>query len=208
MPDIAASLAILPAARSDSAAAAQILADAFANDEHTVGLVPAENRPDRLRRLFAVMVSESFAAGGHVWLAVDTESRTPLGVALWEAPSATAPIQHKLVHALSYARVFGSRLLDAARTDHVADAHRPGVPHWYLKDLGTAPEARGTGVGSALLKHRLAAADATGTGSYLESSSRANVGYYRRFGFVERSEIPAVGTSDLIGMWRGPTVPS
>lgn len=36
---------------------------------------------------------------------------------------------------------------------------------WYLDDLFTAPEARGTGVGTALLEHLTALARATGPGT-------------------------------------------
>ena len=193
---------IMPAAASDSAAVAEILADAFAQDEHTLKLLPEDNHPERLRRLFDNMISEAFAAGGHVWMAVDAESGARLGAALWEAPGKRAPKWLRFRHAPSYARVFGERLGEAFSTDQVAIEHRPMVPHWYLKDIGTATTARGRGVGAALLNHRLAEADATGVGAYLESSSRSNVGFYTRFGFIERSVIPAVGTTDLIGMWR------
>jgi ribosomal protein S18 acetylase RimI-like enzyme len=197
-------IAVIPAASSDGARVARILADAFAADQHTVGLLPESDRPARLRRMFELVVNDSFAAGGHVWMAVDSAAGSLLGVAVWDAPGRTAPAARRLLSLSAYLRIFGPRVLDAVRTDRAAGAHRPKVPHWYLKDLGTTPEARGRGVGSALLRHRIADADRTGTGVYLESSSRENVGYYQRFGFIERSLIPAAGTTDLIGMWRPP----
>lgn len=220
-PPAADGLRVLPAARSDGATAAEILAAAFSRDEHTVGLLPSGDRRRRLHALFTLMVDEAFAAGGHVWLATEipacdgpatdgpsSDGPRVLGVALWEAPGHAPPVHHTVWHLPAYAAVFGRRLRDALRTDRAAAAHRPRVPHWYLKDLGTAPEARGRGVGAALLRHRITAADATGTGIYLESSSAANVGYYRRFGFVERSVVPASGTVDLVGMWRPPAAPT
>jgi GNAT superfamily N-acetyltransferase len=197
-------ICVLPAAASDRAAVTEILADAFATDEHTVKLLPDAKRPERLRRLFDNMIREAFAAGGHVWIAVDSASGQRLGAALWEAPGKKPPTWLRIAHAVSYVRVFGDRLGEAFSTDQVAIRHRPMVPHWYLKDIGTSPDARGRGVGAALLNHRLADADSGGIGAYLESSSRANVGFYSRFGFTERSVIPAVGTTDLIGMWREP----
>ncbi|MFV0535113.1 MAG: GNAT family N-acetyltransferase [Cumulibacter sp.] len=197
-------LSVIPAARSDSGAVADVLADAFAADEHTTRLLPTDNRASRLRRLFNVVVADTFASGGHAWLAVDVSDRAALGAALWEAPGARVPSWRTIINAPQFLHIFGKRALDAHRTDRSCEAHRPGVPHWYLKDIGTVTAGRGRGVGTALLTDRLSVADEQGVGVYLESSSRANVGYYRRFGFVERSVIPAYGTIELTGMWRPP----
>ncbi|WP_134324515.1 GNAT family N-acetyltransferase [Cumulibacter soli] len=195
---------VIPAARSDSGAVADVLADAFAADEHTTGLLPTDNRSARLRRLFNVAVADTFASGGNAWLAVDATDRSALGAALWEAPGAHVPTWRTVINAPQFLHIFGKRAFDAHRTDRSCEAHRPGVPHWYLKDIGTATAGRGRGVGTALLTHRLSVADEQRVGVYLESSSRANVGYYSRFGFVERSVIPAYGTIELTGMWRAP----
>lgn len=195
---------IVPVARAHRRAAAAVLASAFRNDPHVTGLLPARDRDRRLRGLFSVMISESWAAGGHAWMAVDAASGDPLGAALWEAPGSAVPRSHRALHLLPYMRIFGARTLYALDSDTAANAYRPKVAHWYLKDLGTAPHAQGRGVASALVRHRMAEADAAGVGAYLESSRRENVPFYERLGFVDRGQFPVRGTSPLTSMWRPP----
>jgi ribosomal protein S18 acetylase RimI-like enzyme len=55
--------------------------------------------------------------------------------------------------------------------------------HWYLKTLGVARWAQGSGVGSALVRAGLARADAQRLPCYVETSDGRNVAFYRRFGF-------------------------
>ena len=56
---------------------------------------------------------------------------------------------------------------------------------WELKNLAVAPEMRGRGFGSRLLRHIIRACPRLWVGT-----SPANVGFYRRFGFVERGVKP------------------
>ncbi|KAK1831400.1 hypothetical protein QBC39DRAFT_382518 [Podospora conica] len=60
---------------------------------------------------------------------------------------------------------------------------------WYLVYLGTRPESRGRGLAGKLVGDVMGMADRAGQPIYLESSSRANDGYYARFGFEVRREI-------------------
>lgn len=193
---------VLPASPADRADAARLLAEAFSTDAHTVGLLPARGRERRLNSMFSLSISDTLRAGGHVWLARDADDDRLLGVAVWQAPGETRGTLSELGSAAGYLRVYGRRIRDAAVTYRVADEHRPRVPHWYLAAIGTDPSARGRGAASALIRHRLAAADARGHGTYLESSSPVNVPVYQRYGFVELGTIPARGTAPLIGMWR------
>lgn len=201
---------VVPASPADRTVVARVLAAAFSSDAHTLGLLPTGPTGTRLTRLFARMTAETFDAGGHVYLAVDAESggtaddapALPLGAALWEPPGRTTPARSLLRGTPTYVRVFGRRLGDALRTEWSMERHRPGIPHWYLKAIGTPPGARGRGAGAALLAHGLARADADGIGTYLESSTPANLPLYRRFGFVERGRVPAPGTVPPIAMWR------
>lgn len=70
----------------------------------------------------------------------------------------------------------------------------PTEPHWYLPLIGVDPARQGNGVGSALMKHALAACDRDGTIAYLESSNPRNVPLYERHGFEVLGEIQ-VGSS-------------
>ena len=81
------------------------------------------------------------------------------------------------------------------------DAH-PSEPHHYLSWLGTHTEARGSGVGMALLRQSLELVDAEGAAAYLESSNPANLGRYASVGFEAQTEI-VMPTGDVVTtMWR------
>lgn len=197
-----ADIKIQPAAPADLDRAAKVLADAFSKDAYATGLLPSGEVTSQLYKVFTIQLKHTFKYGGHVWLAIDSSNDELLGVAEWGAPGTNPGFFSQIPELPSYINVFRSRILDAAITDKNADNHRPLVPHWYLKAIGTTERARGRGAGSALIRHRLADADATGTPAYLESSSEANMPYYEKFGFAERSRIPSRGTVETIGMWR------
>ena len=70
-------------------------------------------------------------------------------------------------------------------------AYRPIEPHWYLRDIAASPRARGRGVGSALLRHRLAVVDAGGREPvFLEATSAGSRRLYERFGFRAVGTVP------------------
>ena len=88
------------------------------------------------------------------------------------------------------------------RHEREAGPLRP--PHtWTLATIGTHPRAQGRGLGSAVLSGGLAAIDARGDDCLLETSTAANVGFYRKFGFRTVSELPAIdGRPEVTIMWR------
>lgn len=182
--------------------AAAAMARAFERDEHTVGLLPPDRTPERLEALLQAAAREAIDAGPHAVGAIEDGTGAVLGVALWYAPN-TSPSRLSVARNVpSYARAFGSRLPYGLRTSWSEERHRPKMPHWYLAWLGSAPEAQGSGVGRALVEYGLERADTEGVGAYVESSSRANVAYYGKFGFVEMGPVPSPGTIPTIAMWR------
>lgn len=195
---------IRPASQADAAEAARVLAGAFADDPHITGLLPRSGREGRMEQMFRHEVLANLRHGGHVYLATEAgdSAQDPLGVAYWGAPGESSGLLESIREAASTLRIYGGRTADALRTYREAEHHRPKAPHWYLKVIGASPQARGRGVGSALIRQGLEQADRAGVGVYLESSKPGNVPIYARYGFAEISEIPAHGTTPLIGMWR------
>jgi ribosomal protein S18 acetylase RimI-like enzyme len=85
------------------------------------------------------------------------------------------------------------------------EAHRPPQPHWYLEHIAVDAEARGRGLGRALIEHGLSSADAEGVTSWLVTSKPDNLPMYERFGFaVEAAEDAPEGGPHLWFMARDP----
>lgn len=77
------------------------------------------------------------------------------------------------------------------------------IPHLYVSLLGVRHQARGHGIGMALLAHVVEQANAQGIGVYLESSNGANDRLYESAGFSVHSSIPvAPGRPAINTMWR------
>ena len=197
-------LEIVPASRADTEPAAAVLAEAFATDPHVVDLLPHGDVLEALTLLWRRVVRETFAAGGHVYLAVPPGEDRPLGAALWAAPGTRVSLSRMLPGVATYARIFRTRFPDALATEYLTQRAQPTSPHWYLKALATVPPAQGTGVGSRLLEDRLLEIDRQHAGAYLEASTTGLVPYYERFGFRSRGPIACRGTVPAIGMWRPP----
>ncbi|MEM7412613.1 MAG: N-acetyltransferase [Myxococcota bacterium] len=83
----------------------------------------------------------------------------------------------------------------------VGDYH-PSGDHWYLPTIGVDPAHQGRGVGSALLRSTLERCDALGLPAHLESSNRANLPLYQRFGFEIVGELQAGDSPPLWPMTR------
>lgn len=124
---------------------------------------------------------------------VATDDGRVVGALLWEPPEAAgagAAIRRVLTQAIQSAR---SRLPGGRGIRHTreVDSHRPPEPHWYLHDIGAGPEARGRGVGSALLEHRLGLVDQSGTAlMFLEATTPGSRRLYERFGFEAVGSVP------------------
>ena len=86
----------------------------------------------------------------------------------------------------------------------VMSASHPQEPHWYLLAIGVSPPRQGGRLGSALLAHTLAEADADGAPAYLEATSPRSRALYERFGFRVVEELDIPGGPAVWAMWREP----
>jgi len=89
--------------------------------------------------------------------------------------------------------------------DAVMDARHPDVCHCYLAFLAVLPTDQGRGLGSALLAHRHAVLDRTGTPAYLEAADPRSRALYARRGYAGCGtplDLPV--QQSLMPMWREP----
>ena len=155
------------------------------------------------RAMFSFLIGTLGLPGNEVWTAEDFSA-----AALWIPPERAdlkLPWWQELAlfpTIVSFTSLSGLSRVDAFRK--AADKHHPKTkPHFYLMTIGVDPRFQGQGLGSALLDANLAAIDARGLPSYLESSNEKNVPLYKRHGYQVISEFrPTPDAPPLWGMWR------
>ncbi len=184
----------------DRPAAARTLAAAFFEDPVWEFFFPdpGDRRP-RINRFFEVETTH-LPAERELWVAADAA-----GVAIWAQPGHwRAPLQHTAAAAPALARVFGRRLVAAARAQSLIERRHPDQePHWYLHYLGAAPGEQGRGLGSALLNPVLRRCDDDEVPAFLETSTPRARALYLRHGFEVVGEFDLPGGGPRIWqMWR------
>ncbi len=110
-----------------------------------------------------------------------------LGVALWQPPGRfplSALRKARMTPALLRVVLAAPRTFPLfARSGAALEQAFPEEPVWYLQALGIHPNAQRRGVGGALLAAGLAIVDADHVACHLHTSEKANVEYYKRWGF-------------------------
>ena len=192
-------VALRPGRPGDLDAVAALLTGAFADDPVVRVIIAAAPDPlvalDHLHRVtlgseYLVMSGESSANGipgdAVVDLAVDGDGRV-LGAALWDridrAPKTPADLEGDGAGGGIDLALLGDAWGLLTRDTAACLAERPARPHWYLYLLAVDAGARGMGIGSALLDHGLARADASGLPAHLEATSEGAARLYERHGF-------------------------
>lgn len=145
---------------------------------------------------------------GEIWVA-GQESGKIAGVALWQFvdPAQPAKLDDPEVAAAFFERTYGPYALRMLQLlELIEKSHPRSTAHIYLMTIVVAPEWRSRGLGGAMLRQRLAAADADGQPAYLEASTPRNRELYLRHGFRDLGdpvELPDDGPR-LQPMWRDP----
>lgn len=120
------------------------------------------------------------ALAEHEVVVAERDDGVIVGVSTWMALDSAEPLRQQAGALAEQARADPALRRMAAA---VALPH-PDVPHWYLASMAVVPESRGRGVGTAVLRHRLAQADVERQPVYLEASTPRSAALYARHGFT------------------------
>jgi ribosomal protein S18 acetylase RimI-like enzyme len=181
--------------------AAESLARAFHNDPLQTYVFPDENeRAARSPAHFAPLLRYGMLFGE-----VLTTEGNPLGAAVWLPPETweVTPERAAAAGLDALPDVLGEEA--ANRFFSVLGSidpyhHRDVQPaHWYVMVVGVAPEARGQGLGRALLEPVMNRADAAGLPCYLETAQPDTVAFYEYLGF--KKIVEEVEPQSGLTMW-------
>lgn len=190
---------------TDAAPAADVLAAAFDGYPLTEWTVLRDrHHARRARRYFRSLIDKALVQGE----ARSSDDRQ--AAALWAPPGRhrmSWPLQLRLFSRMP--GICGARRLPSRlRAFRQLAAHHPEEPHYTLDVLGTHPEVRGRGLGTALLDEGVARADARRVATYLLTSSEAAIPFYERRDFAVKEELRLAGPASAAGdltiwaMWR------
>jgi GNAT acetyltransferase-like protein len=192
---------VRPALPEDFGPLAEVLARAFYDDPVTSWFYPNPGRRMRHARRFFEIRLRQLAVHGLTYTTPDRR-----GAALWAPPGQWRESLRQSLMQLPMLPVLLPRIVRATRAVREIERRHPTQPHYYLSVLGTDPERRGGGVGSALLAPVLRRCDETQTPAYLESSKESNLAFYARHGFTVTELIELPEGPPLWLMWREPNV--
>ena len=194
--------------RGELTSASLVAMRAFFNDPFFRFLSPSGRLRSRSLSIFFRANLAHFGEGGRI-VSVRQPNDTVVGVAAWlpagrypqsvRTQLSQIPGTFRALYRRPRALIDGTKYLSA-----VAKAH-PKEAHWYLFLLVADPSIQRSGVGTMLMHHGLALADAEGVGGYLETQNEDNLAYYRRFGYELRETLKPVRLGPpLYTMWRRP----
>lgn len=181
----------LPTERLGEASA--LLARAFHDDPAWSWVLPSARR--RAALLPWLFQTGFEVADAEVWTTKDEL----LGVARWLPPGQPhvhlAAMLRALVATPLRVREATNRFFAYGRAVEAMRARSVTEPHWYLAGIGVAPEAQRQGIGAALMRPGLDAADEAGLPTVLLTNSEANLSFYTAHGFevVREGRTPETG---------------
>ena len=180
---------IRPATAGNSSAIAALMAEAFVDDPAWAVFYPdPDTRPAKLLKYYQRRVRRR-----PEWVDVAMDDARLVGAMFWEPPRPEA--REVARKRSSLWRRFLSRFPRGRGLAHTiaVEEHRPEEPHWYLHDIATSPHARGRGIGTALLHHRLDIIDSSDAPlAALEATTPDSQRLYERFGFHPVATVPSI----------------
>ncbi|MCL1872086.1 MAG: GNAT family N-acetyltransferase [Promicromonosporaceae bacterium] len=185
------------AAAHEVPACAEIIATALLDDAVLRTFVRGDHhRHARLTDLHTAILRGGPLHGGAIDVARPHPGGPVIGVAAWEGPTSHTPWWTHVTELPRLLAAIGVRHLPASlRAQQTYHEARPEDPHWYLADITVTPAAQGLGVGSALLRHRLASIDAGAPlPAFLEATTPGSRRLYERYGFEPSGDIVVEGT--------------
>jgi GNAT superfamily N-acetyltransferase len=186
--------------------ASRVLARAFDDDPIFRYLHPTPRRRRWSCRSFLRAIVRDALPYGEVWAA--TDDGTVVGTAGWLPEGAYPPSRWRaarLLTATSSSLLTPRTLRDGVRFLTETEKLHPKEPHWYLAVIGVEPDRQGEGLGGKLLAAVLDRLDTSHVPAYLETSTAANVAWYRHHGFDTQHQIhPAPAGPPVWTMWREP----
>ncbi|WP_431955379.1 GNAT family N-acetyltransferase [Nocardia lijiangensis] len=172
-----ASATVRPATVSDIPSAAHTLGRAFADYAWTRHTIDARDHDQRVRGMQELFLTHIGLPHGRVWVAGESTA-----VAVWTTPATEAGSVFAEL-APRFAQLAGDRAAAYAAAEAALAPHRPTEPVWFLGTVGVDPDIQGRGLGAAVIRPGLEAAERAGVPAFLETSEERNVGFYERLGF-------------------------
>ena len=199
-------MSVSPAPRratpADVPALTRLLAGAYDDDPVAIWACRSHAlRPAVLEGLYRARLLQALSHR-EIWTTAELSS-----VAVWMPPGdGKTTLAHELarMRCFLHPRLMSRLPLLAIGTTAMRRTRPRTPPHWYLSLLGTDPQARGQGLGSAVLEPVLEQSDAEGVGIYLESSKERNISFYARYGFRVTGELRLPHGPRMWPMWREP----
>lgn len=172
------------ATHSDLAAAAKVLAAAFADYPWTRWVLPADGYQERLEEIQRLYLDHASENG---LVLVDDRVRAVVAFLPPNVPAPSEALQQRV------AELHGSRL------EALMSLDLPQSPegNWTLETVGVDPAHQGFGLGTAVLSHGLALIDAHHVAISLETSDERNVRLYERLGF-KTNEVTTIPDGPMI----------
>jgi GNAT superfamily N-acetyltransferase len=193
--------------QTEAAAAARLLARAFAADPF-LGYFMTDPRRRRLALppFFAAVLHELLDSGA---VYVSEQEGELAGVAAWLPPEPKTPSRDARLRARLasiHVRLLFPRAAPKVQSGfETLGADHPRDPHWYLAFVGIEPREQGKGLGRQLLEPVLERADREDRLCYLETPFPATRAFYRKLRFVDTAEVrPVAGAPSIWTMTRQP----